>query len=71
VVDTSLRVQSNGGHASGMIAEKAMELQEMTRFLWKREAWRPWSWQLVSVQNPALDIPSDYRPGNLTAMPAF
>ena len=71
VVDTSLRVQSNGGHASGMISEKALELQEMTRFLWKREAWRPWSWQLVSVQNPALDIPSDYRPGNLTAMPAF
>jgi hypothetical protein len=54
-----------------MIAEKALELQEMTRFLWKREAWRPWSWQLVSVQNPALDIPSDYRPGNLSAMPAF
>ena len=71
VVDTSLRVQSNGSPAAGMIAERVTELQEMTRFIWKREAWRPWSWRLVSVQNPVLDIPSDYRPGNLTAMPSF
>ena len=71
LVDTSLRVQSNGSPAAGMIAERVTELQEMTRFIWKREAWRPWSWRLVSVQNPVLDIPSDYRPGNLTAMPSF
>ena len=71
VVDTSLRVQSNGSPAAGMIAERVTELQEMTRFIWKREAWRPWSWRLVSVQNPVLDIPSDYRPGNLTAVPSF
>lgn len=71
VVDTSLQVKSAGGPASGIIAARAVELKETTRFLWKRDGWQPWSWRLVSMQNPALDIPPDYRPGHLSAMPAF
>jgi hypothetical protein len=65
VVDTSLQVKSMGGPASEIIAARAVELKETSRFLWKREPWRPWSWRLVSVQNPALDIPAGYRPGRI------
>ena len=71
VVDTSLQVKSTGGPASGIIEARAVELKETTRFIWKRGGWQPWNWKLVSIQNPALEIPSDYRPGNLSAMPAF
>ena len=71
VVDTSLQVKSTGGPASEIIAARAIELKEITRFIWKRDGWQPWSWRLVNIQNPALEIPSDYRPGNLSAMPAF
>lgn len=71
VVDTSLQVKSSGGPASGIIAARAVELKETTRFIWKREGWQPWNWRLVSIQNPALEIPSDYRPGNLSAIPSF
>ena len=71
VVDTSLQIKSTGGPASGIIAARAVELKETTRFIWKRDGWQPWSWRLVSIQNPALEIPSDYRPGTLSAAPGF
>ena len=71
VVDTSLQVKSTGGPASEIIAARAVELKETTRFIWKRSGWQPWGWQLVSIQNPALEIPADYRPGNLSALPGF
>jgi len=64
VVDTSLQVKSMGGPASEILEARAVELKETSRFLWKREPWRPWSWRLISLENPALDIPSSYRPGN-------
>lgn len=71
VVDTSLLAKSAGGPAADYIAGKSVELKETTRFTWKREAWMPWSWRLVNIQNPALEIPSDYRPGKFAEMPAF
>ncbi len=71
VVDTSLQVKSTGGPASELIAGRAVALKETTRFIWKRFPWQPWSWRLVGVQNPSFEIPADYRPGHLTAMPTF
>ena len=71
VVDTSLEVKSAGGPAASILAERAVELKETTRCLWKRQPWRPWSWQLLSVQNPALEIPPSYRPGSLSSFSAF
>ena len=71
VVDTSLQVKSTGSPASELVEGRAVELKETTRFTWKRDGWQPWSWKLVNVQNPALEIPTDYRPGQLTALPAF
>ncbi len=67
VVDTALQVKSVGGPASEFIQGQSAELKETTRFIWKRDAWRPWSWRLVSVQNPALEIPDDYRPGRYSS----
>ena len=69
VVDTSLQAKSAGGPAAELIADRAVELQEPTRFLWKRQPWQPWSWRLVSVQNPALEIPPGYQPGKLSGIP--
>ncbi len=71
VVDTGLQAKSGGGPAADMIAARAVELKEPTRFIWKRQPWQPWSWRLVSIQNPLLEIPSDYRPGKLSGMPAL
>ena len=65
VVDTSLQIKSSGGPASGQIDGQGARLKEKTRFLWKRAPWSPWSWRLVSVQNPSFDSLSGYRPGTL------
>ncbi len=71
LVETSLQAKSGGGPAASILAERAVELREPTRFLWKRQPWRPWSWRLISLQNPALEIPPSYRPGSISSMSPF
>ncbi len=71
VVDTGLKAIAGGGPGSDTIESRAVRAKEPTRFLWKRQPWRPWSWQLVSIQNPDIDIPSDYRPGRFSSVPSF
>ena len=71
VVETGLQLKSTGGPASGLIDGNGARLRQNTRFLWKREPWRPWSWRLISVQNPDFEIPAGYRPGNITATALF
>lgn len=71
VVDTGLKALAGGGPAAGQIESLTVKAKQPTRFIWKRKAWRPWSWQLVSIQNPEFEIPSDYRPGQFSSLPAF
>lgn len=35
-------------------------------FVWKREGWGAWTWKLVAVKNPSLEIPDSYEPGSLS-----
>lgn len=69
VVDTLLVVKAQGPAAERLQSEAA--LLKNTRFIWKRASWLPWSWRLTGIQNPDLEIPSGYRPGNLSALPGF
>lgn len=68
VVDTALQAKSAGGPVADSIAAQGVALKEPTRFVWKRRSWTPWSWRLVSIQNPAVEIPSSYRPGKYGSM---
>lgn len=69
VVETQLIVKAQGPAAERLQSEAG--LLKNTRFLWKRAPWRPWSWKLIGIQNPDLEIPSGYRPGNVASMPGF
>ncbi len=35
-------------------------------FVWRKEGWGAWTWKLVAVKNPELDVPSGYEPGSLS-----
>ena len=34
-------------------------------FSWEKESWVPWSWKLVRMDHPELEIPESYTPGDL------
>lgn len=71
VVDTALLIQSGPGPAAEFIAARAVEFKSTTRFIWKRQSWTPWSWRLMSIQNPEVEIPSSYTPDRVPEMSAF
>ena len=33
-------------------------------FRWEKESWQPWSWKLVSINHPEIDV-DGYEPGDL------
>jgi hypothetical protein len=32
-------------------------------FTWTKEGWWPWTWRLINVENPTLEVPANYQPG--------
>jgi len=53
-----IRVQATGEFA-GFVVNRVNSLDAPFEFEWQRGATWPWDWKLVSVKNPALEIP-DY-----------
>ncbi|MFT4637616.1 MAG: hypothetical protein ACI8T1_000926 [Verrucomicrobiales bacterium] len=48
------------------------EIQRMVKrekspltFSWEKESWTHWSWRLVRMDHPELEIPDSYTPGDL------
>jgi len=53
-----IRVQATGEFAD-FVVNRVNSLEAPFEFEWQRGATWPWDWKLVSVKNPALEIP-DY-----------
>lgn len=69
VVETMLTITGQGPVAERMQQQTAT--LKNTRFIWKRSSWLPWSWRLLSIQNPDLEAPSGYTPGRFADGPGF
>lgn len=39
-------------------------------FMWEKESWQPWSWKLVSMNHPEIDV-DGYQPGDLVEATKF
>ena len=37
-------------------------------FVWRKEGWGAWTWKLVVIRNPSLEIPESYVPGQLSEL---
>lgn len=46
-----------------MMLSTARRLDQPFTFHWKKEGWWPWTWRLVNITNPALELPEGYAPG--------
>jgi len=53
-----------------MMLSMARQLNEPFTFHWKKEGWGPWSWRLVSITHPELELPAGYTPGMFSEAPA-
>lgn len=52
-----------------MMLSTARRLDQPFTFHWKKEGWWPWTWRLVNITNPSLDIPDGYTPGMFSDKP--
>lgn len=52
-----------------MMLSAARQLDQPFTFHWKKEGWWPWTWRLVNITNPALELPSGYTPGMFSDKP--
>jgi hypothetical protein len=52
-----------------LILSTARQLDEPFTFHWKKEGWWPWTWRLVNITNPALELPAGYSPGMFSDKP--
>jgi hypothetical protein len=52
-----------------MMLSTARRLDEPFTFVWRKEGWWPWTWRIVKISNPALEIPDGYSPGMFSDRP--
>jgi hypothetical protein len=52
-----------------MMLSMTRQLDQPFSFHWKKEGWWPWTWRLVNITNPALELPDGYRPGMFSETP--
>ena len=52
-----------------MMLSTARRLEQPFTFHGKKEGWWPWTWRIVNITNPALEIPEGYTPGMFSDRP--
>jgi len=52
-----------------MMLSTARRLDQPFTFHWKKEGWWPWTWRVVSITNPDLELPAGYSPGMFSDRP--
>jgi hypothetical protein len=57
-VEARIRIKGSGSPIAQLAMQTVNSVQTPFRFEWRRKSWKPWDWQLVSVDNPQLDLPS-------------
>jgi hypothetical protein len=49
-----------------LILTEAARSRNTYSFHWRKEGWGAWTWKLIAVKNPNLQIPEGYEPGSLS-----
>ena len=53
-----IRIEADDNEVAAFIKERVNVLEEPFELNWRRQSWKPWDWQLVRVNNPALELPT-------------
>lgn len=62
----SVRIQLGGRPltpAGTVMADFSAQHRQPFLLTWRKEGWWPWTWRLVRVENPELELPTGYQPG--------
>lgn len=49
-----IRINGHGTPIAEMIVRGSANVTTPTTFRWHRRSWKPWDWQLISIDNPAV-----------------
>ncbi len=55
-----IQLAGAGGEFAPQIIDRVNGLTKPFELRWRHESWRPWDWTLVAVNNPALELTSDF-----------
>ena len=55
-IGVRLAITGSGGPIAEMVKQRVNALTEPFTFKWTRRSWKPWDWELLSVDQPQLDI---------------
>ena len=62
----NIQLDGNGTPAAREIIRRAQRYRNQpVEFTWRRESAMPWSWRLVEIDLPGLELPAYYDPGDL------
>ena len=55
-IGVRLAMSGSGGPIAEMVKERVNSLTDPFTFKWAHKSWKPWDWELISVDQPQLDI---------------
>jgi hypothetical protein len=53
-----IRIEADDNEVAAFIKARVNVLEEPFELHWRRQSWKPWDWQLVRVNNSALELPT-------------
>lgn len=61
-----IQIDGRGSPAVPIIVREFKEFSAQPfRFEWRKSGFLPWTWKLVSIDHPSVEVPSGYKPGRL------
>lgn len=58
IATARIKISGAGGPFAEIAREKINGVNAPFVFRWEKQGWIPWSWHLVNVENPELEIPA-------------
>jgi hypothetical protein len=60
IVRERITLKGNGGPLAELAIQRAAALQQPFVFEWRQASWKPWHWVLIRVDQPELEISSEF-----------
>lgn len=57
VLREKVTLKGLGGPVAMYARDEVNALREPFAMTWRRRSWKPWDWELISVDHPALELP--------------
>ena len=57
VLREKITLKGLGGPIAMFARDEVNALREPFAMTWRRRSWKPWDWEMVSVNHPALELP--------------